>query len=336
MTCSSGNTARRCETSSGSPQGVSSARGRREPGRLRREHEPELGDRLGLRAGMRTLASAASLLACARLASACATSACSAPRPAASARRPSRRPSPRGRPATDEESDEPSVPALRLVALSLQRPLALVPRPPREHGIGEHVVVDLDSAVDGPQDAALAERRQHRPRLSLAAPPRTRRDRRRRGRSSCPRRDEVVEQRAATSRWSGASACSASLEVRADDRLRTAELVERRAPQDAASLALALRVPEPLHDELEVRRLDAAGLPRCGGGRAGRARPSATRPTSTWSSTASTSSGSISIGARARARCTASSGPVIARRRGAAVEAVERQGSCRRRSGSAR
>ena len=53
-------------------------------------------------------------------------------------------------------------------------------------------------------------------------------------------------------------------QVRSDDRLRTAELVERLAPQNAGASTL-LRVPEPLHDELEIRRLDGAGLPLGGG-----------------------------------------------------------------------
>ena len=84
-----------------------------------------------------------------------------------------------------------------------------------------------------------------------------------------------------------------------------------------------LRLPEPLHDELEVRRLDA--ILRGPSRRPRRSRPpTTTRPTSTWSRTASTSSSSISTGAPGElveARDRARDGRTGRR----AVEPVERE-----------
>ena len=62
--------------------------------------------------------------------------------------------------------------------------------------------------------------------------------------------------RRATSRARSASSRQRALEMLLDDPLGAAELGERRARRTSRA-SLALDLPEPLHHELEIRRLDA-------------------------------------------------------------------------------
>ena len=111
-----------------------------------------------------------------------------------------------------------------------------------------------------------------------------------------------------------------------DDPRGPAEPLERAEPQDARS-PLALDLPEPLHDDLEVGRLDPAACLRSALA-APRPRRGWTRaPVRTPASTASTSAGSIASALllRARARAKRSTGPRIARRPRLGREVIEPQ-----------
>ena len=74
------------------------------------------------------------------------------------------------------------------------------------------------------------------------------------------RRDEVVEEARRDLALLGRQRVDRSLQVIGDDLAGAAERIERLGPQRRRSRA-ALDVPEALHHELEVRRLDPDGLP---------------------------------------------------------------------------
>ena len=228
--------------------------------------------------------------------------------------------------------------------LRVELPRGLVLGPPREHRLREHVVEDLvaDAAalLERAQDPALA--RAWRARAAARRPgpaPKSARSA-----TSCaifvP--DGVtrwLKSRAATSFCVRRQLRHRALEMLLDDVLRTAETLERLGPQHVGARG-ALLVPEPLHDELEVRRLD----PRAPSSAPSTAPspPSAGSicPAPTSSSTRSTSSGSTATrlagelgvaldraddrGAGAAARSSRSSRSVFAKRPGnAAREAIE-------------
>src|SRR5438132_13453926 len=75
-------------------------------------------------------------------------------------------------------------------------------------------------------------------------------------------RDEVLEHPRGCVLSGTVEAGDRAIEVLAHDRSSAPELDERRGAQDGRA-PVALLVPEPLHDELQVRRLDAIRL-ACG------------------------------------------------------------------------
>jgi hypothetical protein len=70
------------------------------------------------------------------------------------------------------------------------------------------------------------------------------------------RRHQVAEHRRRDVLLRGLQPAERPLEVGTDDRLRAAQLPERREVEHRRA-ALPLCLPQPLEDELEVRRLDA-------------------------------------------------------------------------------
>ena len=122
---------------------------------------------------------------------------------------------------------------MRFRELALDLALRTMPRPPREHGLGEDVVEDLvadvAALVERAQDPAVGEDREHR--FELVA--RRRLPKSARSESSCaifvP--DGVtrwLKSRAATSFCSRRERVHRALEVLLDDVLRSAEAFERR------------------------------------------------------------------------------------------------------------
>jgi hypothetical protein len=160
-----------------------------------------------------------------------------------------------------EERDQPPVPPLRLGALLLERPLALVARPPCQDGIGEDVVVDLVATVDGSHDAACAQRSKHGAKVVLPHARVLGEIVGTVGDLRAGRRHEVVEDPGREVLLARAESPNCLVEMRADDRLGPSQLVQRLEPEDTRPLA-SLGLPEPLQDELQVRRLDPARADR--------------------------------------------------------------------------
>ncbi len=160
---------------------------------------------------------------------------------------------------TEREQPQPAMTAPSLGAGALDRSLGVVAAFPAEHGAGQDVVEDLPPpALVGAQDAVTRERGRHR--VDLAG-----RGTGELGEVGClvrdlgaRRRDEVVEQPGRDRPLRRAERLDRPLEVIGHDLSRAAELLERRGPQRRRPRR-TLDLPHALHDELEVRRLDAVG-----------------------------------------------------------------------------
>src|SRR5207247_543637 len=164
----------------------------------------------------------------------------------------------------DERDDEqPPVPPLGGAALAHERLYGA----PAEHGIHEHVVVDLVACrtgggpVDRAQNPFVPERVEDGQEVGLT-------DCRVRGEVCSAmgdlrsgRRHEVVEDAGRDVALLAGERIESPFEMRANDRRGAAETVEGREAEQTRALS-ALRLPEPLHDELKERRLDPylAGL----------------------------------------------------------------------------
>src|SRR5204863_4466348 len=144
----------------------------------------------------------------------------------------------------------------RLLAIPFEHPAS----PPRKDAVGQDVVEDLVAlasagAVDGTDDALAAENVQHRRDVGLSNRRVLREVTRAVGDLPSGGRDKVVEHRRGDVLLFRLQPAESPLEMRPDDRLRAAELVERRQAENGRS-PLALDLPEPLQHELQVRRLD--------------------------------------------------------------------------------
>jgi hypothetical protein len=155
----------------------------------------------------------------------------------------------------------PPVGRLRGRLLVRDAPLRLVRRTPGEHRVGQHVVVDLVAAVaHGAEDAGVAagqpledgDHARHRDPGPVAEVGRRVGDLR-------PRASHEVLERAGGHVPLRRRQCAhRGVEVRADDALRVAELLQRREAHDRRAAARLL-LPQPAEHELDVRRLH---LPR--------------------------------------------------------------------------
>ena len=178
----------------------------------------------------------------------------------------------RGRRRHEAERDErdreqelkPAPPAMGVGELLLDRPLRPVPRAPREHRLREDVVEDLvahgAALVERAQDAPVGEHREHRREHVLRHLAEVREVGRLVRDLRPGRRDEVVEEPRRDVLLLRRELRERTLEVLLDDVARASQPGERRGAERVRSRR-ALLVPEPLHHELEVRRLDPfAGL----------------------------------------------------------------------------
>ena len=172
------------------------------------------------------------------------------------------------------------------------RALRVVAALPSEDRACEDVVEYLPaSRLVRPQDAVVGEDAHDASHVVLRAMGELRKVGRLVGDLRARGRDEWSKSDAAMSRCSGRERLDRPLEVVGDDLPRAAEPGERRGAKRRRA-ARALDVPQALHHELEVRRLDPgraavpARVPRPPG-------PSSMRPAPTPSSTSPTSSSSI-------------------------------------------
>src|SRR5262245_26434760 len=155
------------------------------------------------------------------------------------------------------------MPPPRRSTFARERGLRIVARPPGEHRVSEDVVEDLVAVAGGmavsperSQDAFVRERLENRLELTLS-------ERRVAGEVGDPvrdlrtrGRDEMAEDIRCGVSLRRREGCQGSLEVALDDRLSPTEPAKGRQPQHPRA-ALALDLPDSLHHELEVRRLDA-------------------------------------------------------------------------------
>ena len=194
--------------------------------------------------------------------------------------------------------------------------------PPRDDRLGENVVEDLEAPAfpafpvaagrDGPHDALARQPRQHRRevvRAHIGVPGEIRgavRDLRAR------RRDEVVEECGDEILLLSAQPFQGALQVAPDDLPGAAETLQRLEAKHLRARR-AFLVPEPLHDELQVRGFHAPlrGRDLRGGHEPC---PRSTRPAAVWSSTASTRAGSSPIGSGPPSRLYSRTGSSIAAR----------------------
>ena len=146
-------------------------------------------------------------------------------------------------------------------ALLLQPPLGVVLRPPGEHGVGEHVVIELDRAVERSDDSRRRQLCKHAAddvlghACVLGEIGDAVRDLRSRG------RDEVMEHACRGIALARFERAKRALQMRPQDPARASELVQRRAPEEIRT-TFPLRLPEPLHHELQVGRLDPLRVAR--------------------------------------------------------------------------
>ena len=162
-----------------------------------------------------------------------------------------------------EEPPEPRALTVPLGQLVLDLALGSVAGAPREHRLREHVVEDLvpllAAFLHGAEDSAVGECRQHRPELlgrDVAEVLEVRdlvRDLRPGG------GDEVVEEPRRDILLLRRQLGHCALEVLLDDLRGSAEPLERLDAQRTRSGG-SLLVPEPLHDELQVRSFDARAV----------------------------------------------------------------------------
>ena len=169
---------------------------------------------------------------------------------------------PRGQCEPDERAEgqerEAAVPASRLFPGALDRSLGVVAALPAEHSSGQDVVEDLPpAALVGTQDAVARERGRDPGDLAgrgngeLREVGRLVRDLR------SGWRDEMVEQPRGDLPLRRAERRDRPLEVIGNHLCGAAELLECRRTQRRGARR-TFDLPHPLHDELEVRRLDAA------------------------------------------------------------------------------
>ena len=141
--------------------------------------------------------------------------------------------------------------------LLCERLRGLLVTPPVGDRRREHVVVDLDAAAVGrPEDALGDERAHERGGRGQRQPAVGREIVDPVGDLRPGRRDEVREQHGDPAALGGIQPGERALDVLLDDQRRAAELPQRLPPQHDRPRR-ALRLPEPLEHELEIRRFDA-------------------------------------------------------------------------------
>ena len=126
---------------------------------------------------------------------------------------------------------------------------------PREDRRREHVVVDLVALlVRGPQNAAGGEGVEDLTRLAFRHVRVSRQIARRVRNLGARRGDELPQQVGGHLLLRGREGVHRTLQVGGDDLLCATQLLERGGPEHARPVT-ALDLPDPLHHELEIRRL---------------------------------------------------------------------------------
>ena len=162
----------------------------------------------------------------------------------------------------EDHSKEPlkaRAPSMGLGELPLDLALRAMPRPPGEDRLPEHVVEDLvpdvATLLDSAQDAPLRQRGQDGLQLLRRDPPELREVGDLVGELRPRWRHEMVEEPCCEVFLVAREFGHRSFEMLLDDALRASESRERRRAKCLRALGRLL-VPDALHHELEVRRLD--------------------------------------------------------------------------------